>query len=287
MDKARIVIVTGMSGSGKSTAIKALEDCGFFCIDNLPIVILDKLLMLVDQHPQVGRLALGIDARERAFLGAFGDVVEGVRKLGHSIDVLFLDASDEVLIRRFSETRRRHPLEAESCSVAEGIAKERVVLAPLRDRSTWTIDTSRLNVHQLKRLIQQAYDPSRARMSLHLVSFGFRHGIPREADYVFDCRLLPNPYFVDELRPKAGTDKEVREYLEARPEWNELCSKITDFLAFVIPLHENEGKPLLTVAFGCTGGRHRSVAVAEEVATRLAKKGLAAQVEHRHVSIGL
>jgi UPF0042 nucleotide-binding protein len=284
MSKAQVVIVTGLSGSGKSTAIKALEDLGFFCIDNLPVVILDKFLLLADQHPQVGRVALGIDARERSFLGSFAEAIDGVKALGHAVDVIFLDAADDVLIRRFSETRRRHPLEPEAGSVAEGIARERVVLAPLRERATWLVDTSRHTVHQLKSLVQQAYDPSRARMGLHLVSFGFKHGAPHEADYVFDCRLLPNPYFVEGLRPKSGTDPEVRAFLESRPEWPGLCDRVGDLLEWAIPLHEGEGKPVLTVAFGCTGGRHRSVAMAEALAARLREKGHAVRLVHRDMA---
>lgn len=280
VEKAHVVIVTGLSGSGKSTAIKALEDIGFFCIDNLPVVILDKLLVLADQQAQVRKVALGIDARERQFLASFGDVVDSVVALGHKVDVIFLDASDEVLIRRYSETRRRHPLEPEVASVVEGIARERGMLAKIRERA-WVVDTSSLNVHQLKALVQQAYDPSKARMGISVTSFGFKHGAPREADYVFDCRLLQNPFFVEGLRAKSGRDAEVREFLEARPEWEPFVARVLDLLEFAVPLHEAEGKPILTVAFGCTGGRHRSVALAETIAAAMRDRGHTVRVVHR------
>lgn len=281
MEKAHFVIVTGVSGSGKTTAIRALEDIGFFCIDNLPIVILDKLLELADKQGQVNRFALGIDSRERQFLDGFGDAVDSVTALGHRVDVIFLDAQDEVLIQRYSETRRRHPLEGEAASITEAIALERRLMAGVKERAGWVLDTSSFNVHQLKATIQQAYEPSRMRMGVSVLSFGFRHGIPREADYVFDCRLLPNPYFVEGLRTRDGTDPLVKEFLKSRPEWGPFVDRVVDLLSFAIPLHEAEGKPMLTVAFGCTGGRHRSVAVAETVASALRDRGCGVRLRHR------
>lgn len=281
MEKAHVVIVTGLSGSGKSTAIKALEDIGFFCIDNLPVVILDKFLLLADQHPQVRRVALGIDARERTFLSSFHDVVDNVQALGHRVEVIFVDATDDVLIRRFSETRRRHPLESDASSVVEAIEMERLVLAPLRERADWVIDTSSLTVHQLKAAVQHAYDAGKTRMGVSVVSFGFKHGVPREADWVFDCRLLPNPYFVEGLRAKSGLDPDVVAFLEGRPEWDPFVRKVQDLVEFAIPLHEAEGKPMLTIALGCTGGVHRSVAVAETLARRLRDAGHPVRVRHR------
>jgi UPF0042 nucleotide-binding protein len=285
MEKAHVVIVTGVSGSGKSTAIRALEDLGFFCIDNLPVVILDKFLVLADQHEQIRRVALGMDCREKDFLGSFPEVVEGVKALGHQVDVIYLDASDEVLLRRFSETRRRHPLEPEVGSVAEGIALERQMLARVRERAGWVIDTTGLNVHELKSRIQQAYDPARTRgMGVNLVSFGFKHGAPREADYLLDCRLLPNPYFVEGLRARSGLDADVIAYLHGRAEWRPWTRAIAELLELAIPMHEVEGKPLLTVAFGCTGGRHRSVAVVEEIAGALRTRGFAVRTVHRDMA---
>jgi len=283
-NRIHVVIVTGLSGSGKSTAIRALEDIGFFCIDNLPIVILDKLLIILEQNQDIHRIALGIDARERTFLASFGETLDLLEKLGHQVDVIFVDASDEVIINRFSETRRRHPLEAETGSVTGGIARERSMLAVLRERARWVIDSSCLNVHQLKSMIQRAYDPQKTvSMSITVLSFGYRLGVPREADYVFDCRLLPNPYFVAGLRTLSGLDAGVRDYLVARPEWAEFNRRMMELIRYVIPLHEAEGKPLLTLAFGCTGGRHRSVAVAESMAAALVQEGHAVRVAHRDI----
>jgi len=284
MSKAHVVIISGLSGSGRTTAIRALEDAGFFCIDNLPIVLLDKFLVLAEHHEEIHRVALGVDTRERGFLKDFRTTVLDLRARGHRLDVIFLDAADEVLIRRYSETRRRHPLGDESTSLQEGIARERRMLAELRSLADWVVDTSELNVHQLKALIQQAYDPHAAlRIAVNVVSFGFRHGVPRESDYVFDCRFLPNPYFVDGLRARSGLEAEVRDFVTGHPEWERFFERLRGLLEFTLPLHEREGKPLLTLAFGCTGGRHRSVVVAEAVAAWLREQGRLVRTIHRDV----
>jgi len=284
MGKAHVVIVTGMSGSGRTTAIRALEDAGFFCIDNLPIVLLDKFLLLAERHEEIRRVALGVDIRERGFLHALAATLQEVRSLGHRLDVIFLDATDETLIRRYSETRRRHPLSGETVSLADAISRERKTLQEVRAQADWVVDTSELNVHQLKALVQQAYNPTGAtRMTVSVVSFGYRHGVPRESDYVFDCRFLPNPYFVDRLRAKSGLDPEVRDYVVGQPDWKEFFERVSGLIGFSIPRHEREGKPLLTVAFGCTGGRHRSVVAAEAVAEWLRDRGVLVRVIHRDV----
>lgn len=285
MKTAHVVIITGLSGSGKSTAIRALEDVGFFCIDNLPIVLLDKILTLAEHHEEIRRVALGIDARERRFLDGFQEAVSRVRADGHQVDVLFLDCDDDMLMRRYSETRRRHPLEPETGSLATGIAAERKLLAGVRDTATWPIDTSELNLHQLKAMVQQAFGPTMShRMGVSLVSFGFKHGAPREADWQIDCRLLPNPYFVEGLRPKTGLDAEVRAFLEGRDEWQPFLDRLLALLRFAVPLHEAEGKPMLTVAVGCTGGQHRSVAVCEALAATLRDQGVPVRVSHRELA---
>ncbi len=284
MGKAHVVIVTGMSGSGRTTAIRALEDAGFFCIDNLPIVLLDKFLLLAERHEEIRRVALGVDIRERGFLHALAATLQEVRSLGHRLDVIFLDATDETLIRRYSETRRRHPLSGETVSLADAISRERKTLQEVRAQADWVVDTSELNVHQLKALVQQAYNPTGAtRMTVSVVSFGYRHGVPRESDYVFDCRFLPNPYFVDRLRAKSGLDPEVRDHVVGQPDWKEFFERVSGLIGFSIPRHEREGKPLLTVAFGCTGGRHRSVVAAEAVAEWLRDRGVLVRVIHRDV----
>lgn len=284
MGQAHLVVVTGMSGSGRTTAIRALEDVGFFCIDNLPIVLLDKFLVLAERHEEIRRVAVGVDVRERSFLGLMSQALQEARALGHRVNVVFLDASDDVLIRRYSETRRRHPLAAEAGSLADAIRLERKLLEDVRAEADWVVDTSDLNVHALKNLIQQAYGPqSERRMSVAVVSFGYRHGMPREADYVFDCRFLPNPYFQDNLRSKSGLDEDVKGYIIGHADWGEFFSRLAQFIEFTIPRHEKEGKPIITLAFGCTGGRHRSVVVAEEVARWLKDKGFSVRVSHRDV----
>lgn len=284
MSKAHVVVVTGMSGSGKSTAIKALEDLGFFCIDNLPVVLMDKFLTLADQQGEINRVALGIDARERGFLDSLVEAIESLRASGHRLDVIFLDASDDVLIQRYSETRRRHPLGSETSSLTADIARERTMLGEVRARSGWVIDSSELNVHQLKSLITKVYDPERVtRMTVSIISFGFKNGVPREADYVFDSRFLPNPYFVEELRACSGKCREIRDYLSGKPQWERFLEQVDGLMRFTIPLHEEEGRPVLTVAVGCTGGRHRSVAVVEEMYGRLKGAGFPVRLTHRDI----
>ncbi|AKJ07606.1 UPF0042 nucleotide-binding protein [Archangium gephyra] len=263
-----VVIITGMSGSGKSTAIRALEDVGFFCIDNLPVLLLPKLTELAGGG-QFSHLALVVDAREGIFLHEAPRVLDEVRRAGHHVEVLFLDASDESLIRRFSETRRRHPL-APTGSVSEGIQAEREALKDLRELADQVIDSSVLNVHDLKRMVQARFNPEPASgPSLSVMSFGFRHGVPPQADLVFDVRFLPNPYFVPELKGLTGKDPRVASYVLDREETKQFVEKVVDLCRFLFPRYQKEGKAYLTVALGCTGGKHRSVAIAEELRKRL------------------
>jgi UPF0042 nucleotide-binding protein len=288
MQPLRIVLLTGMSGGGKSTAIKALEDAGWFCIDNLPVVLVPKLLELVSHgaSDEVDRLALVIDAREGRFLDQTPAAVEEVRRAGHKLEVLFLDCADDVLLRRFSETRRRHPLSPDG-SVADGIAEERRLLAALRAISDLVIDTSRMNVHELRDTITARFGGAEEgdQLNLTLVSFGYRNGIPEASDLVFDVRFLPNPYFVEALKPHAGTDPRVSQWVLERPQAQEFLRHLESLLAFLLPQYQAEGKSYLTVSIGCTGGRHRSVALAEELARRLSDKHRArVKVTHRDVS---
>lgn len=267
----QIVVVTGISGSGKSTALDALEDLGFFCIDNLPIVLLPRLLELGARASETLRsLALGVDAREATFLPNAPAVLEQVRAQGHEVDVLFLDADDAVLLRRYSETRRRHPLASDG-SVESGIAAERRALAELRQRADEVIDTSSLSVHELGRIVQDRYAKRDGTLgpTLTVLSFGFKHGLPPQADLVFDCRFLPNPYFVEHLRDKDGRDPAVAAYVFEREEAGALLERIETFLVWLLPFFRRERKRYLTVAIGCTGGFHRSVALAERLAARL------------------
>ncbi len=269
----QIVIITGMSGSGKSTAIRALEDSGFFCVDNLPVVLLPKLTEMAGLGSALPRLALVIDAREGVFLKEAPRFIDEVRRSGHQVDVLFLDSSDESLHRRFSETRRRHPL-APSGSVEEGIRREREALRDLRELADQVIDTSPLNVHDLKRMVQSRFSPEPTNApSISVMSFGYRYGVPPQADLVFDVRFLPNPYFIPELKAFTGRDPKVAAYVLDRPETQEFLQRIEELCRFLFPKYQKEGKAYLTVALGCTGGKHRSVAMAHELVRRLSDGG--------------
>jgi UPF0042 nucleotide-binding protein len=283
-----VVVVTGLSGAGRTTVLHALEDLGFFCIDNLPTALATDAVRLCERGG-ILRIALGIDVRVRAFLGEVADTFTQIENDGE-LQVLFLDASDETLVRRFSESRRPHTLSNEggeggTLGVLEGVALERERLAPLRARATRVIDTTRLSVHELRRAIISQYGPeaTAAKMAVRIVSFGFKYGPPVDADLVFDVRFLENPYFVPELKPLPGTDPRVRKFVLAQPEAHELLAKTTDLLRYVIPKYEREGKSYLTVGIGCTGGRHRSVVISEELARAL---GSDVRVRHRDVLRG-
>jgi UPF0042 nucleotide-binding protein len=283
--RTQVVILTGVSGSGKTTALRALEDGGFYCVDNFPIVFLEKLLELSGHTAgEVSRLALVVDAREQRFLAEAPRVVEDLRSRGVDVTVLFFDCSDESLIRRYSETRRRHPLAGGSGSVPEGIAAERKALSGLRAVADEVVDTTRLNVHELKRLVHNRFVGAGAdAMGVTIVSFGFRGGIPTHADLVLDVRFLPNPYFIPELKPFPGTDPKVRDFVLGQPDAQAFLARVEDLAGFLVPRYRAEGKTYLTVAIGCTGGRHRSVAIAAELAARLGKSGVPVRLWHRDV----
>jgi RNase adapter protein RapZ len=287
-DTHRIVVVTGLSGAGKSTATKALEDLGFFCIDNLPVMLLPKLLELVSHgtSDEVQRLAIVVDAREGRFLDSTPAALEEVRREGHQLEVVFFDCADDALMRRFSETRRRHPLSPEG-SVQEGIALERGMLTQLRALADQIVDTTRMNVHELRDVITAKFGgPGQDdKLNLTLLSFGFRNGIPPASDLVFDVRFLPNPYFVEGLKPHPGTDPRVATWVLERMQTQEFLARLESLLQFLIPQYRAEGKSYLTVSIGCTGGRHRSVALAEELGRRLTEKQRAnVKITHRDVT---
>ena len=284
-DAPQVVILTGVSGSGKSTALRALEDAGFYCVDNLPIVFLEKLLELSGHTAgEVSRLALVVDAREGRFLHDAPRVIDEVRKKGARVQVLYLDSSDDSLLRRYSETRRRHPMAGESGGVPEGIAAERRALEALKELADEVVDSSALTVHELKRLIQSRFvGGSAARMGVTVISFGFRWGIPSHADVVLDVRFLPNPYFVPELKPLTGLDARVRDYVLGQEDARAFVDKAADLCGFLIPRYRAEGKSYLTLAVGCTGGKHRSVSIAGALAERLGPAGTDVRVWHRDV----
>jgi len=279
----RIIVITGMSGSGKSIAIRALEDAGFFCIDNLPVLLLPKLTELVSLGRETPRLALVVDAREGVFLHEAPRTIAEVRRAGHQVDVLFLDATDDILTRRFSETRRRHPL-APGVGVLEGIHREREALKDLRELADQVIDTSELNVHDLKRLVQSRFSPgAQNQPSISILSFGYRYGVPPQADLVFDLRFLPNPYFVPQMKGLTGVHPDVAQFVLERPDTQMFLDKVVDFCRFLFPRYQQEGKAYLTIALGCTGGKHRSVAVARELARRLSGENVSLQVWDRDI----
>jgi len=265
-----VIVVTGMSGAGRSTALNVLEDLGFFCVDNLPPALAPGLLERVVVGEEISRVGLGVDVRTRGFLEGAEEVFEALEETGHEVDVLFLDSADDVLVRRFSETRRPHPL-SPGGDVLSGIRLERERLGALRARAGHVIDTTELSVHDLRRALVDwvARGGGRPRMVTRVISFGFKYGVPVDADLVFDLRYLPNPHFVPELRPLLGTDPPVRDFVLALEEAQALLEDLVRMLTRLIPLYEREGKAYLTIAMGCTGGHHRSVALAEELAQRL------------------
>ncbi len=277
------VVITGLSGAGKSFAIKCFEDMGFFCVDNLPTTLIPTFADLIMRSEQpIHRVALGVDVREGAYLSRLLDIIRELRTRGHVVEVLFLEASEEALVRRYHETRRRHPLAGDG-NALDGIRAERKALSDLREVADRIVDTSALTVHQLKDRLVELYVAPKARPGLapSLVSFGFKHGVPLDADLVFDVRFLPNPHFVDALRALDGRDERVRTFVLNHPESKELLRRLEDFLRFVLPCYEREGKAYLTVAVGCTGGHHRSVTVAEELKRFLSGIGYAPTVVHR------
>ena len=278
-----VVVITGLSGAGKSYAIKCFEDMGFFCVDNLPTTLIPTFADLIMRSEQpIHRVALGVDVREGAYLSRLLDTIRELRARGHVVEVLFLEASEEALVRRYHETRRRHPLAGEG-NALDGIRAERKALSDLREIADRILDTSALTVHQLKDRLVELYVAPKARPGLatSLVSFGFKHGVPFDADLVFDVRFLPNPHFVEALRPLDGRHERVRAFVLDHPESKEMLRRLEDFLKFVLPCYEREGKAYLTVAIGCTGGRHRSVTLAEELGRFLSGLGYAPSLVHR------
>ncbi len=296
-EAVRVVVVTGLSGAGKSTALHSLEDLGYFCVDNLPTALLERTVE-VCVAGGIRRVALGVDVRVGSFLEGAAPALEHIARSERDLVVIFLDASDEAIIRRYSESRRPHPLAAGgregiapdrgAVAVLDGIRLERERLAPLRAKASVVIDSTRLSVHDLRRQVIAHLGPGTAedhRMMTRFVSFGFKYGLPVDADVVFDVRLLQNPFFVPELRHLPGTSPEVRAFVLGSPDSRELIEKTSDLLAFALPRYEREGKSYLTVAFGCTGGRHRSVTVAEVLAEKLrAVTALPILVFHRDVA---
>lgn len=281
--KRQLVLITGLSGSGKSTGARALEDAGFFVIDNLPLVMLPDFLSLTDHG--YTKVATVVDARSSDFLGDCNEVLRRIESSGHEVEVLFFEASDRDLVKRFSETRRRHPL-VQKEGILAAIDREREITSGLRKLATVILDSSGLTVHQLRQRVLAVVLGSvdqECQLLLQVQSFGFRNGLPLGADLVFDVRFLDNPHFIEELRPKTGLDPDVSDFVLSQSDYKLFLTKLKDLLFFLLPRYRQEGKTSLTIAIGCTGGRHRSVAVAEDLGPYLLGTGCEVQVNHRDV----
>jgi UPF0042 nucleotide-binding protein len=278
-----LVIVTGISGAGKASALKAFEDLGFHAVDNLPLGMLADFARLICKSAEVERAAIVVDVREGATLDRLPDILKDVRKLLPT-RVVFLDAQDAVLVRRYSETRRPHPLRR-SETVSRSIVEERQLLDPIRNVADTLIDTSNFNVHELRAHIQSRFgeEERKPQLLVSCLSFGFKNGVPLDADIVFDVRFLPNPHFVPEFRKRTGKDPKVAAYIRSFPQTEEFLERVSELMLYLLPHYVEEGKSYLTVAFGCTGGQHRSVMMAEEVRRRLKKAGYQVKTAHRDI----
>jgi UPF0042 nucleotide-binding protein len=283
---ARFVFITGLSGSGKTLAMKALEDSGFFCVDNLPASLLLPFAELIAKGAEsIDRVAIVADIRERGFLSRFPEALQRLRKRGFPTTVVFLEAREDVLVRRFSESRRPHPLQSRVGSLLEAVQEEQRELAPIRAIADRIVNTSELTVHELRKLVLENFVETDGDHgpALHVVSFGYKYGVPPGADLVFDVRFLPNPFFESALRELSGNDSEVDDFLMAHDATGELLDRLDGFLSYLLPHYRSEGKSNLTIAVGCTGGRHRSVVIANHLGRRLREEGHRAQVSHRDV----
>ena len=277
----QLVIITGLSGSGKGTVLRSLEDTGYYAVDNLPVELLATFSQLIKENPGIENAAIVVDIREEAGLAKLPDLYLQLRKQLRTA-LVFLDASTETLLRRYSETRRPHPL-GEFSKLEDSIDAERVHLAPIRELADTVIDTSKFNVHELRDYVRARFGDNAEQTPLRIAvtSFGFRHGVPETSDLVFDVRFLPNPNYIPEYRHLTGLDPQVAGYIRSFPQTGEFLNRIEDLLVYLIPHYIREGKSYLTVSFGCTGGHHRSVMMAEEIAQRLRERGYSAKASHR------
>ena len=278
-----ITIITGLSGSGKSTAIAALEDAGFYCVDNMPVALLTKFLELPLNHsPEISGIAFGMDLRDKGFIETYQEIFNSLISDGYKLNIIFLEANDEILMRRYSQTRRHHPLSSHKTILA-GIREEREQLTDLRTQAEKIIETSALNVHELKSIILKYVHENTpiATMQTHIVSFGFKNGIPNDSDIIVDVRFLRNPYFLPELKPFDGENEAVKQFVLESEEAKTFLKKYMDLLDYLLPLYEKEGKAHLTISFGCTGGRHRSVVVAGKIYENLKLRERQVSITHR------
>ena len=283
-NKIHTVIITGLSGSGKSTVLKAFEDNGYYCVENLPVVMLPALLTNIARHKKSSYVALVMDVREEEFLAQHAIIFNDIDRSTTTLEILFLEAADNVLLRRYSQTRRRHPM-AKERGVLEAITLEQRRLAPLREIATRIIDTSTLNIHELRGLIFQLYAgrETPGQLRIGLISFGFKYGLPLDADMILDARFLPNPFFVPTLKPLIGLDPEVATFVLEHEETRRFLTLIKELFLFLLPQYREEGKAYWTIGVGCTGGRHRSVALIEEFRCFFEKRGEPVWVSHRDI----
>lgn len=287
MKKFNLLIISGLSGSGKSTAIHALEDVGFFCVDNMPVLLLPRFLELRSgSASEVQKLAFGMDLREKGFLQHYQEVFSSLKKEGYHLEILFLEADEEVLIKRYSQTRRQHPI-GHGKGLRDSIRSEHKQLDGLKQIADQVIDTSEMTVHQLKKWVlnHTSRHIHPRGMRINVLSFGFKYGVPAEADVMLDVRFIPNPYFIPELNALSGTDPRVQQFVLKWPETDAFLDRVFGLLDFLIPLYRKEGKAYLTLAFGCTGGRHRSVTVAEKVFEHLRTPDREAVLTHRDMDL--
>ena len=279
----KLVVVTGLSGAGKSQALHTLEDIGFYCVDNLPPMLIPNMAKLcLEDDPAIQRVALGIDTRSGAFFGHADEALDELTRMNVNYDVIYLTASDEELIRRYKETRRAHPMGSEKMLI-QNIKKEREMLLGMERRATRVIDTTTMLTRQLREMLLRMYgegDADKA-ISVNVLSFGFKHGIPQDADLVFDVRFIPNPFYIPEMRPMNGADQPVHDYVMSFEETHQFLDKTLDLLRFLIPNYVSEGKDRLVIGIGCTGGQHRSVCLAIEIAEGLKQAGFRCSVSHR------
>jgi UPF0042 nucleotide-binding protein len=285
--KLKIIIITGRSGSGKSTAIAAFEDAGYYCVDNMPVALLPKFLELpIKSNSEIAGLAFVMDLREKNFLSRYSSIFESLKKKGHQFEILFLDADEETLLKRYSQTRRHHPLSQDK-SLLEGIRTEQQQLKNLKITANKIINTSHYNVHELKSVISDIAQKSKnfAPMKINILSFGFKYGTPHDADLIMDVRFLLNPYFVPELKALDGKNENVKNYILNNDEARRFLKKYLDLLDYLIPMYEKEGKAYLTIAVGCTGGRHRSVTIAEAVFEHIKKTDMQIIISHRSIDL--
>ena len=282
-DSRQLVILTGLSGSGKSTVLRAFEDLGYYCVDNLPVELIPIFAELhAAGQGDFVRAALLVDAREGLQLEKLPPLLKLLKK-DHPISLVFIEANDDALLRRYSETRRPHPL-GKNFSVRESLSHERALMEPIRKLADVVIDTTQFNVHELRNFITSRFqNPDKSPMLVSVVSFGYRYGVPTDADLVFDVRFLPNPHFVPRLRPFTGKDPKVRRYIRSFPQSNEFLRRMESLLVYLIPHYIREGKSYLTIAFGCTGGKHRSVMMSESIQKSLEKRGYSTKVVHRDI----